>query len=338
MKRDAVSDALRGFAIIVVVFGHVYGWLDVMSISFEGDKVVPAFVFTFHMPLFFMMSGYVHGLKEHFQSGEQYKYYFKKNVISIYIPCLFFSYLQAFLNLLMSFYLEGVNVPSVYDFLLIPFSGFLNYWFLCELFLVKSVHLLLERYVKSEYIHMLFWLIVFIVIKPFTFSEILPEFVIFFTYGLYFHIGFVMRRYNILSERLSYGIILLLIGTACFIVNYIYGNKNVILQTGTALCLSLACFMIFYALRITNSFLVMCGLYSMVIYCIHNYGAVIFRLSYKLLNLQMFNLHASLLFLMCFAFALFIPLMTVWLYKNVKCLRWVEYIFYPGKYKRNPLP
>ena len=310
-----------------------------MCVSLAFSKLVVRFVYGFHMPLFFMMSGYVHGLKEHFSSGQSFSYYLRKNIVCIYIPCLFFSYLQAFLNFIVfSSYtnLSGVHIPSLYHFLTIPFRGFLNYWFLSALFFVKTLHLLLERYISREYILMLFWVISFIVIK--SLSGILPAFFIFFTYGLYFHIGFMMRRYNFLPQKCYWGIILLIIGIACFTLKFFCGTENIFVVTGVSMCISLALFILFYSLKINNSFLILCGLYSMVIYCVHNYAAVIFRLAYKFLNLHSFNLYPSFLFLICFMFALFIPLMVVWLYKNVKCLRWIEYIFYPGKYKKNPLP
>jgi fucose 4-O-acetylase-like acetyltransferase len=59
MKRIAWVDAARGFAIILVVFGHVLGgvmsrrWLDGEGLY----RAIYNYIYLFHMPLFFMISG-----------------------------------------------------------------------------------------------------------------------------------------------------------------------------------------------------------------------------------------------------------------------------------------
>jgi uncharacterized membrane protein YcfT len=59
LKRVLWVDAAKGFAIILVVFGHVLGgmmargWLDP-----EGPfRQLYNYIYLFHMPLFFMISG-----------------------------------------------------------------------------------------------------------------------------------------------------------------------------------------------------------------------------------------------------------------------------------------
>ena len=58
-----------------------------------------------------------------------------------------------------------------------------------------------------------------------------------------------------------------------------------------------------------------------------------FRIMYRISGVKAGSFPAFS-YLMCFIAALFIPLAIVWLYKNVKCLRWVEYIFYPSRLLR----
>lgn len=73
-KRIQYIDAIKGFAILLVVMGHVLAWNfphDV-SIQFEDSQsvnvimggVVFQLIYSFHMPLFFLVSGYLSGGKE----------------------------------------------------------------------------------------------------------------------------------------------------------------------------------------------------------------------------------------------------------------------------------
>lgn len=53
MQRDLTIDTLKGFLIILVILGHLIGSLNV----YGGDKIWN-FIYTFHMPLFVLISGY----------------------------------------------------------------------------------------------------------------------------------------------------------------------------------------------------------------------------------------------------------------------------------------
>ena len=283
-----------------------------------------------------MIAGYAHGMKEHFQSGQKYAYYLRKYIVDIYIPCLFFSFAYWLTRRVFvspsNVSTENFHYASPSELLSIPFFGYSVYWFLCTLFFVKIVHILLERYVKRESLHIGIWVLSFIIIH--SFWEIIPPFFRHFTYGLYFHTGFFLRRQNIITHenhpKLLWGIILILVGTACFYASHFLGMSSIFTRTGTSMFTSLAFFVIFYALNITNSFLVMCGVYSMIIYTLHSYVQTPFRVLYRAAGLFASG-NPFVLSAVCFFFALMLPLIPVWLYKNVKCLRWIEYIFYPGK-------
>ncbi len=157
-------------------------------------------MYSFHMPLFFMLAGYIQGMREPFSGGGSYSRYFWRNFFDLYIPCMFFSYLQAFLN--FAFFSSSnslsVHLPSLYHILTIPFLGFLNYWFLSALFFVKCIHLVFECFVKREGINSTFWIILFILIN-FTGLK-LPVFVTRFSLGLYFHSGYIIKRRNFYTD------------------------------------------------------------------------------------------------------------------------------------------
>lgn len=53
IDRLTYIDALRGFAIIMVVIGHLY------TRNGYGDSILTTVIYSFHMPLFFFISGFV---------------------------------------------------------------------------------------------------------------------------------------------------------------------------------------------------------------------------------------------------------------------------------------
>lgn len=287
------------------------------------------------MPLFFLLSGYTEGMRHH---AEGFSRQFLRNFMSLYVPCLFFSYLQAVLNFLVFSSSNSVNVhiPELRHFLMIPFSGFLNYWFLISLFFVKTIHNFFVCCVRNKYFHASFWIIAFILAGLLNLSSSnLPSVIARIDLGLYFHAGYVISTGKYISREKSpgalWGIVFLFAGLVILMAIDSAEEAKLSVHHSVAFCISLSLLILFYALNVSNKFLSVCGLFSMVIYCIHNYAAMMFRILYRFGNFH------GLVFLpnaVCFVMALFVPLGVVWLYKNVKCLRWIEYIFYPGKLMR----
>lgn len=79
-KRSEYFDILKGIGIIYVVLGHVlnekYG--DV------NTEVVRRFIYIFHLPLFFFISGY-------FIKKECFIHFVKKKIKTLYFPCVMIS-------------------------------------------------------------------------------------------------------------------------------------------------------------------------------------------------------------------------------------------------------
>ena len=71
MGRIEYLDAIKGFAIILVVFGHVLAWnytdlnTIIHPVVFEDIRIglVWNLIYSFHMALFFMVSGYLTNLE-----------------------------------------------------------------------------------------------------------------------------------------------------------------------------------------------------------------------------------------------------------------------------------
>lgn len=83
MERNKTIDCMKGLAIIFMVVGHIH-------ISALVDK----FIYSFHMPLFFIVSGYLYHRRT--VSLE----YLKKKVKTLILPYFVFA--------------GGVHYPSLY--------------------------------------------------------------------------------------------------------------------------------------------------------------------------------------------------------------------------------
>lgn len=77
-KRNESFDILRGIGIIIMVMGHI-GFGNVF------DK----YIHTFHMPIFFFVSGYFFNMKDNFKS------FFLHQLKTIMVP---YTNLQTLLN------------------------------------------------------------------------------------------------------------------------------------------------------------------------------------------------------------------------------------------------
>ena len=83
MNRDAAIDVLKGIGIILVVIGH------------SGcPQLLNCYIYSFHMPLFFIASGYFFNVNY----LENKKKYFERKVKGVYLPYLKWSVIFLFLH------------------------------------------------------------------------------------------------------------------------------------------------------------------------------------------------------------------------------------------------
>ena len=276
----------------------------------------------------FMISGYVYGIVSHFDTNKGWFYSARKNLVSIYLPYLWFSYFGFAVSLII---FRGNSNPINYnmaqfsEFFRIPYIGFREYWFLCTLFQVKLVHSIFDYIFRKTIYCTTFWVVVFIALNCFT--SHLQIYVYRFQFGLYFHIGYILKTRSLInSDRnpgILCGIILVIAGSAFHFI------PELNISIASAVCMCLGLFTLFYTLRIKPTFLVLAGSTSMVMFILHDYVIFSLALIFKFTGIMrdMPFVAAVLTFVLAVSVSLFV----VWLYKNVKHLHWIEYIFYPGK-------
>lgn len=163
--RNSELDYMKGILIILVVWGHIH-------------TPFTNWIYLFHIPVFFMISGFCWKTK-HINNIESIKHYVVGKLIRLYIP---FVILNAFFILLnnfflrIGFYTEDVtflNLTSSYQIVqriseqmdartmiigvinALFFSGGYSQlcgvtWFLSSLFMVCIVHMLLELVISKQ--------------------------------------------------------------------------------------------------------------------------------------------------------------------------------------------
>lgn len=125
--RENWVDWAKSIGIYLVVFGHAFYPTE----GYGCD--VKNFVYAFHMPLFFFLSGYL------FKKRDSFFCFLKKNVKSLVVPYIFFNVLCCLMDFLLISDVQ-FHKKAVEDFL---FGGGHSYsgasWFLLSLFFVRLI-------------------------------------------------------------------------------------------------------------------------------------------------------------------------------------------------------
>lgn len=133
-KRLDWIDCLKGLGIILVVWGHL-----------NLPRAVEIIIYSFHMPLFFFISGYL------FKNGNRsYSDYVRKKLKSILVPYLFFASISLPFGLAINYIISaGTNIGlmnTVLNFFFLDGSVGWNspLWFLISLFFIEVIYFKLD--------------------------------------------------------------------------------------------------------------------------------------------------------------------------------------------------
>lgn len=157
-KRIEWIDVLKGIGIILVVLGH----------SFWGGRNV---IYLFHMPLFFLVSGY--WVKEN-QPLDMH--FFLKKCKTLLIPYCFFSVVS-----LLTTYVEmnaDMNIGKWLKQLLLSKRGQIEtnqvLWFITALFCVEITYAIICRFVKQNLIKGVVCMVMALLCHQFISTPLLP--------------------------------------------------------------------------------------------------------------------------------------------------------------------
>lgn len=135
-ERDRSIDIAKGIGIFLMVMGHT-----------TSNKIALQWIYSFHMPLFFFLSGIFHS------QGNSYKEFLKKKVKTLLVPYFFFSIILFLFFLIVSKnigFSAGENLSVKENFIgiflgndktgLSQMSWGGQLWFIPALFLVENIY------------------------------------------------------------------------------------------------------------------------------------------------------------------------------------------------------
>ena len=301
-KRERWIDELRGFAIILVVLGHVIGGLNFQKNN--TMNLLHDMIYTFHMPLMFIVSGYV-GKK--YSYGDSCKKIYiesiKSLIVSLYVPYLIWGYIFWAVKYFIYAGNEAVTLKQGIN-LFWNYNAWNPGWFLLALFFVKIIDMFLQH-MNLKY-QLLVWLSLAIwgsQIQVYLLTNV-------FQFGIFYFVGRVVAvLYNNLWEDIKryfhyINLTLFLLGVVCYFNNWMYWGKFFV---GISVSVFLA--YIFRGKKQEWRFIGMIGQYSMITYVLHAYFTIPIRVILNYFSVQ--NLWIYIMLEMLFS--------VVFLYSNIIC-------------------
>ena len=300
--RIAWLDSLKGFAIICVVLGHVFdGYLN--AGAFPEYRCVEYSIFqaiyTFHMPLFFLVSGFMYAMAYFDAEGRPKWAKLKWQLPNIAIVYFLFTALLVSFRMLFARYAN--NDASWSDLLCSPWRPFSLYWYLYVLAVLYIVCLPLPR-LRKGYLLLPVFLVLSLLASdiPFVFGFAVQYRFLFF--AIYFFIGIVLFRAKVSVSWLaaSLGFV------ASFVLSLLFWgggsdwpndclNHQPYLNTLVALGFCLFFWKLFSSVKALNvSLLNLCGRYCLEIYVTHCFLTAGFRSILPALGLTNFWLNVVL--------------------------------------------
>lgn len=302
MNRDISLDTLKGFLILLVILGHLIGSLSTL----EG--AIWNWIYTFHMPLFVLISGY-------FSRRDKLK------LSSIIKPLLVFQFINALLLLALG---KSFSV----SFLLVPYW---TLWYLLSLVFWRII----LRYTPQRILNKPYLLLSLTFVGALFIGTFLPHgrifsiqrtisFLPFFLMGYYFKENLIKQ--TLWSKKIS---LLFMIVVSLFITFIWFPSNASILLRGAdpysiedvpakvfTLCCTIVLIYSLWNLKYENAYLAKMGRDSLFYYLYH--GLFIkFLINPLVVKL---NLPTNLLF--CILYLFFI-LIALHLMSKIKIFRWI---------------
>lgn len=185
----------KGIGIILVVYGHL------LSSGFHGGLNIPehffvlsdSLVYSFHMPLFFFLSGLF--VESSFQKRGARNYLIDK-FSRIAYPYLIWSVLQVSVEVLFSS--QTQKGASLANLLAIPYKPWGQFWFIYALFMMHIAYVVFRNF--GKYSTALMFIIAFILY----FNPLRPGIMSLFGFSMHFIFfvsGIVFRKHLMNMER-----------------------------------------------------------------------------------------------------------------------------------------
>lgn len=275
-SKSSEINILRGIAFGLVLLGHSFpdagfGYINSYT-EFSRE-----YIYSFHMPLFFIISGFC---MEPLLSSQQID--IKSEVIKrskrLLVPYLFYSYIVIIPKLMFNSYMyKKIELSTVWEILL-GNSSSTTLWYLWNLFMINMLFLLISRLISKKQMWLLISLILYIsyLLFPSFYFDRLLKYPIFYVLGIYVAEYFPAIKKQIRDK----GAVMFLFMLIDAIIVIEIGNDE---RIGLLTALLGSISMLYLAIRIdegnskVKSFLELSSKYSYGIYLMSSYIQVAIR-------------------------------------------------------------
>lgn len=144
-RRLDYLDASRGLALLLVIIGHIY----------NGDNFFIIWIYSFHVPLFFIISGIL--IK--YNKYNNISTIAKKRIKSIMVPYFLFCLINILFEMSLNLSILTLKWTVIQT---ITFFGIGATWFLPALFIGELGFMIINKYINNKYLKSLIITILFI--------------------------------------------------------------------------------------------------------------------------------------------------------------------------------
>lgn len=132
-ERLDYLDYAKGFAILLVVLGHIY-----------SNNEVRTWLYSFHMPIFFIISGCLCRYSNNKRNFKEFTY---SKIRTLLLPYIVFSIIY----ITFKFILSGSTNALMWDYIYVfTMYGVGPCWFLPALFMAETIFYLLSKVIKKD--------------------------------------------------------------------------------------------------------------------------------------------------------------------------------------------
>lgn len=196
-KRETWIDALKGFAALTVILGHVVsGYLDAGLFEAQKRILITVFngIYAFHMPLFFAISGFVFSLAYLNREDRLGNAKICLQLGNIAVVYLVWSLLLGGLKIVFTDSVSNPVLPT--DLLWIPLKAIGLYWYLYVLLLCYLTAMLLIGKQNARRNYVVYAAALILCLCKHMILPLLPEYTpfLFFEYGFFFFLGVFLQQ------------------------------------------------------------------------------------------------------------------------------------------------
>jgi fucose 4-O-acetylase-like acetyltransferase len=272
--RETWLDSLKGFGALLVVLGHVLsGYLDAGTFpeAYSGMHQVRTWIYSFHMPLFFLISGFTFTLA-YYRDGKLRRDGFGRQLWNLAWVYVLFALLQwGIKQLVPGLVNETYTLEDLKTMLWVPLG---NFWYVYVLFLLYLVAAITGMPRRSP-----LWLLPLGAVAVYV-ASIHLDWTQLTLYRILYHLFFfgvgsglcVHRR--VLTSPKAVGLASMLLGTAAFFYFFRYTrNWYAIWRVLIALSTSFVNVYLFHRFSAlgTCPALRFCGKYALELYLLHTF-------------------------------------------------------------------